>query len=701
MATVATTTQSDALSPPGSAAIAVDRTTGYLYSLVRTGADTLTLYRSTDSGGSWSSYAAFTHTGLQEWGSIVADGAGWVHLAYRISASSADSVWYRRCSLASAAWSSGLQSSGSDPNGGVAGAIVQGVDLAVVRHPDGAYAIAVVAAYTRNSVPSYGVWVTAVSITNAGVVYANDPLIVGNRAFFTVGTAAGGRMDVTCDIEHVGDGVTGSTPHLWVSWGRTTLHMVKLAWQGKDWSGPANFQTIRTGLPAMDYAAGRWDGAQWLMGVISPDSSSVVRVYQRNAANTATTVIDTPTHPTGVIRNLAVSYDAVSRNLRVFAVGTSTAVLYYVDYVRATSTWTAWATVTATAVLGPAEWSTRRGGTSTTNRYDVLTTASGSPNTVSHTALTAPSAPSIPTWDTSAQPYLHGGAANVSASLTLDWIFSDPDPGQAQGSYAVSRQIGAGALAYWRASDSTWQATEQQNASASTALTLSSGWGADADAAHTYKVKVWDAGNIPSAGYSAGLTLIPSALVNPSITAPTAAQVLTTDTVTVTWTVSQQTQRRVRLLTNPGGVVVHDSGFETTSSTSYTVPYSMANGTGWTVEVTTRNNEGLASTAQTRNFTISYTPPPAVTSTLTPVPASGWMAVVSTNPTPSGGQPAITSMDLYRRPVGSTDTGVRVATGKQPPATVNDWQAASGISYEYRWIVYGANGTSVTSSWTS
>src|SRR4051812_6625127 len=96
---------------------------GYLYTLVFTATDTLTLYRSTDSGGSWGSYAAFTHTGLQEWSSVVVDKNGYAHLSYRVDTGSLDTIWYRRCNLTSAAWSAGLQVSGSDSNGGVIGSV--------------------------------------------------------------------------------------------------------------------------------------------------------------------------------------------------------------------------------------------------------------------------------------------------------------------------------------------------------------------------------------------------------------------------------------------------------------------------------------------------------------------------------------------------------------------------------------------------
>jgi hypothetical protein len=621
-------------------------TAGYLYVLVHTATNDLSIYRSVDLGANWTLFSSFTHTGLQEWSSLVVDKNGYAHIAYRINASSLDTIYYRRCSLTSGSWSSAQETSVST-NGGVAGAGMQGMDLAVVRNSSGAYYIAVCIAQTLGT-HGYGLEVCGITISTGGSIDLNNGIISNNREWHLHGTAPG-RSGVSCEIEHNGDGFTSSTPHLWVSYGRTALNMVKLSWQGSGWSGPSSYQVIRTTVPTQEYAGGRWDGSQWLMPVINPDDITMVRVYQRNQANTLTSLFDTPTHTTGNIRQFSVGYDNVTKDIRVYAVGTSTAVLYFVDYDRSAATWGSWATVSATAVLtSGAEWGVRRGGNAGNSRLDVITCHSGSPNTVVHTAQTIVTAPAIPTWDTSAVPYVNGGAADVSVTLLLDWTFDDP--GDTQGSYAVSRQIGAGSLTYWRASDSTWQASEVQNSSATSSLTLPTSWAAGTDAIHTFKAKVWDAGGLPSGAYSDGLLLVPSTKVNPTVTAPTAAQVIGVDQITVTWTVSEQTQRRIRLLTNPGAAQVYDSGFEVTTALTLTVPTKLNNGTGWTVELTTKNNEGLDSTTQSVNFTVAYAAPPAPISVLTPLPLSGYMLVTPSVLAPVGAQPAIASMSLYRRP---------------------------------------------------
>jgi hypothetical protein len=302
-------------------------------------------------------------------------------------------------------------------------------------------------------------------------------------------------------------------------------------------------------------------------------------------------------------------------------------------------------------------------------------------------------APNTPTW---AAPST-GAAANVGASLLLDWNFTDVDPGDVQSAYALSRQIGAGALNYWRASDSTWQVAEVKNVSATSAVTLATAWAVHTDAAHTFKAKVWDSADLASA-YSAGVVVIPSTPINPAITAPTAAQVLNVDHVTLTWTATEQTQYRIQLNVQGGGAQVYDSGFVSDSVTrSVLVPYTLATGTAWTLTLTTKNNEGLSSVAQTRDFSVTLVPPNTPTLIASPTPAAGYIAVKITNP---GGGTAVASNEVWRRVTGTTTT-VRVAVAVAANATHNDWRAVSGVSYDYQILVIGTNGTSATSAWTA
>jgi hypothetical protein len=242
---------------------------------------------------------------------------------------------------------------------------------------------------------------------------------------------------------------------------------------------------------------------------------------------------------------------------------------------------------------------------------------------------------------------------------------------------------------------------EVKNLTATTALTLATAWALAADANYTYRVKVWDSTDLPSA-YSEPLVVIPSALVNPTITAPTPAQVIGGDTLTVTWTVAEQTAYRVQLYQDPGGVLRHNSGFiASTTTLSYVVPYTMADSGTWTVGLTTKNNEGLESNEIYQGFTTNFDEPATPTLAFTPSTSGGYIRVVITNPTPAGPQPAVLSQDLYRRPTVALLPEVRVAAGLASGATYDDWTAASGVAYQYRSLVRGVNGASTYSAWTS
>jgi hypothetical protein len=662
MATVGTSSLADVLAPPGNPPIVRQYPSGYLYVAMRTATDTISIYRSTDAGATWSltwgpgaTAVSFTQTGIQEWSKIVTDNVGGLHLAYRVGTASFDTIWYRRLNTTTGVWGSALQTSSSNSNGGVIGSAWTGVDVAAVKNGDGSFMIVVCGHY--NGGGRYGVYAMGVTLAKTSYTPSlTNGLITGNRYFSVAGTAPG-RVGVSCEIESTGDGYTSSTPHIWITWGRASVYLAKLTWQGyyTGWQGPSSPKTIRSTLASsQDYVVGRYDGTRYMMAVPSPDDTTMVRVYQRNQANTSTTTIDTPAHTTGTVKNVALSYDTTTKNLRVYAVGTTTAVLYYVDYVRATATWTSWATVVATAVTTSTEWGVKYGGSSGTAKHDVLTTAgSVNPWTVTHTQQAVSTAPAIAAFVTSGQAYTNGGPANVGAALPLAWTFSDADPGQTQGSYALSRQIGAATIAYWNAGTSTWGASETQNASVTQGVTLPSGWvgAADADLPHTYKVKVWDSTGVVAPGYSAQLVLNPSTQVNPTVTAPVAASTLTTDTVTVTWTAAEQTGARVVLVqTSPVARTVYDTGaMMGFTDTSYTVPVRLDNATAWTVTLYTYNAEGLASAAQTKAFSVAYAAPPAVVCTPTASTTLGLMSVATSALTPVGTQPAIVSVDVYRR----------------------------------------------------
>lgn len=672
MATVTTTGSGNPNLYPGHTRFDRNPINGDLYAAVFNGSANVQVYRSQNAGGSWASMFTLVRANIQEF-AIFASNIGMLHFAYRVNESSLDKICWSRVNTVTLVQSNEVVCA-SVANGGSGGSVYQGVDLAVVNSTaTNKEWIAIAAGTTVGA--SHGVSLLGVYLSNAtsGTGAEANAVFQGQRLHTVVGT---GRITPSLDIEHGGDGKTSSTPHLWCTFGRTVLYVVKCSWTFGYWYPPSAGKSLVTSVPAQNSISSRFDGTRLIAAIPNPSDTDTCQLVERNKANTATTKRTTATHTTGVIRSCTVSYDPVTGDARIFAVGTSTAVLYWTGYDRSAGTWSAWAVAHATAIVGatPENYSVRR-SSFPTSKFDLLTAhATPTPQTIVHTPQSLSYPPLQPTWVNTDS----GSARDVAATLLLDWIFRDDDPGDTQKDYALRKQEGAGSFEYWRASDSTWQAAEVKNASGTTAVTLPTSWGVDADPNHSYWVKTWDQGDVASV-YSAALIYTPSALVAPTITAPTAAQVLTGQTLTVTWTVAQQTAYRLRVFT--GGVAVYDSGFVQSAVTSVLVPYNLIDNTAWQVQLNTKNNEGLASATVTRDFTTNFVEPAIPDMTMTPVPASGIITVVLNNPTPVGSEPAVLSQDLYRRDA-------------HPPLNDNPYATTNTVG----WAIEGTTATSITRS---
>ncbi len=642
MATIATTTNAAPFQFPGMTLLTRHPTANVYICLVKAStADNYALYKSTDSGSSWALLTTIVRANLVDVGQIFADKYGWLFWAYRTNESSTDKIYVRVINSTDGTVY-GEVLVGSAGNGGVAGSYYSGLDIKTQYFASNATHYVVVAVGT-NIGANQGV--SMMGAQGAANALHNANLFSGSTSqWLHAGTA--GRVGPSMDLQHNGNGYDAN-PHLWVVYGRTHMKMVRIPWNGAQWVGSPGETMIYANVGNVDQMRGRWDGNRFYMSAPDPVNTTQVMLFERNLANSTTYTHRSQAHTTGVVRNASFAYDPNNDNVRVWAVGTSTAVLYQCDYNYATDTWTVWASTGLTAILGTnADNYGAKSSSSGDAKWGLYTAASGAPNTLTYTPISLSYAPNTPTWVSPNSSI----AADVAVSLPLTWAFSDKDPGDTQGSYAVSKQVGAGALTYWRASDSTWQTSEVQNTSSTSAITIPSSWALATDANHTFKVKVWDSNNNAS-GYSAGLIIIPSTPVNPTITSPTAAQVLGTNQVTVVWTATEQQQFRV-LLNVTSGAQVYDSGwFGDSVSRSYLIPYVMPTGGNYTITLYTTNNEGLSSAAVTRQFTTNFTPPPASTLVLTPSTSLGVIQVAITNPAPSGAQPTFGTQEVWRRSI--------------------------------------------------
>lgn len=699
MGTVATTTNTLPIQYPGNRLVSkINGRNLWIVLYKASTADNYVFATSTDSGANWATLRTIVRANVTDIGSIFTDNYGWVYWCYRTNETGSDRIMVRRIEAATGSNKpdTGELELGSLANGGTPGAAISGMDVTSHYNTSNGYHYVVVA-HGIVSGGQIGLGLVAANIDPSGTIGNGTYRFSGTRSWLYTATA--GRHGVSIDKEHNGDGYEGGqSPNLWCSFMRSDIRLVKVPWSGDGWTGSPGSTLVKAGVGARDSQASLWDGQRFLMVTPDPVITDRVLLLERNRANSSTATRQSPAHPTGVVRQATMGYDFATGNVRLFAVGTSTAVLYNVDYVRATDTWGAWVAVTGSPAVIGANVDNYGCKVSTYQdaKHGIYVATGTTPFTLSYISQSVAYAPNTPTW--AAPP--NNTAQDVGAALALSWVFSDTDPGDTQSAYALSRQIGAGAVQYFTAAGATWGGVEVQNATSTTGVTLASGWAVATDANYTYKVRVWDTTPQPSAAYSAGLIITPSTPVNPAITAPTAAQVLATNNVTITWTAAEQTQYRVQLNVQ-GGAQVYDSGYIGDSvARSFLVPYVLLNGTLWTLTLTTKNLEGLPSVAQTRNFSITYIPPMTPTLAAIAVPAQGYTSVVISNPTPTGGAPVVQSQELFRRVTGTT-TVTRIGASLANNATVQDWRAVHGVSYEYQVATLGVNGTSTSGAWTA
>jgi hypothetical protein len=532
------------------------------------------------------------------------------------------------------------------------------------------------------------------NVTSGGVV-TND---TGTVTLKSDAIVAGGTPAI--DFAHTGDGVTPqASPHVYVSWvgesgGVAAVCHMKLAYSAGSWTAPGTVRVLASGAPTI--GSGFFDGTRSVYAV--SNGGTTLTVYERDSGDTTTTT-RTPTAlaSDGNLTILSAAYDTSSQDIYLYAAGATAHDLKWVKYDRAGGTWGAW-----TAVTGGGDCRSAHAHRNTRGHYVEVQFVNGAapPYDVKYDPTVALNqAPTAPTWVNA-----DNAAADVNATLTLDWVFTDPDTpyGDTPSAYALKRDIG-GTVRWWGGASFN-QVAETWTTSTDTSLALASSWGADVDATHRYAVAQKDAagaGGSPAV-YSSWLNVVPDAKVNPVVTGPAEGATVTTATTTVTWTSTDQSAFLVEILDSAGTTTLWSSGWIVDSAVrSYPAAYIMANATTYRAAVTTKTAEGLASDRDTDTFTTAFTVPVAPVVTVT----EGSHSITIEWDNPASGE-AVTYNDLFvRLTPGSLSDGNRTTTQRRigtlldPDSSYEDAAVGSTVSYDYFVRAWAANGTYTDSDW--
>ncbi|MFN2488043.1 MAG: hypothetical protein ABR609_15830, partial [Acidimicrobiia bacterium] len=474
---------------------------------------------------------------------------------------------------------------------------------------------------------------------------------------------------------HTGDGKTvqGGTPHGYVGYVTSSglRYLTKLIWNGTGYT--LSSQTIAVGgVPR----AVSFDGARAMLMIdAAVDTKRLVEVDTGN-----TTQIDRGTSAdigTGFITP-TMSYDR-DGNIYLLATDSGTSDLYRTKWTRATTSWDAtWTLVLAGTFTG----SNLRKGYAFANSATIEGVYSDAAGISYQQVLVLNTPPTAPTVLTPAD----GSTHDVTVSLGLSWQFNDPDSGDAQTAYTVRRRIGVLAFNYWNGTAFVAaESSATKIVSSAASVGLAAGWGADADSNHFYSVKTWDSFDSVSP-WSAERRIVPSAKDNPTITDPASDGFdIITATYTVVWTVQTQTKYRIRVIGSNAGVpdpavVDYDSGeLNSTTARSHSVNLPV-NSVTRQIELTTWNDEGLASTVVYRIVDVVFVPPATPILALNTTAVPGAIRVTITNPAEG---PTVGSNDLYRQILNTTGDGIRVATGVARDGVFVDYAVASRVEYSY------------------
>jgi hypothetical protein len=324
-----------------------------------------------------------------------------------------------------------------------------------------------------------------------------------------------------------------------------------------------------------------------------------------------------------------------------------------------------WNVLTGGTVAGATSYSwNTTGRTPGANYYIRVRANDGSndgPNDVSAAAFSilADVAPSPPTNLTP-----NGITVDRAANQSVSWLFNDTGDVQTERTWE------------W-GTDGVTFGTVSTVSTAATTIVLIGGAGILATRGQKYhRVKVKDnAGN--ASPYSATSTFFagdkPAA---PNITAPTSGLPPTEATPLITITSTGHTHYRYRFVRE--GSQVYDSDWITSSATSWRTVYALAEGVPFTLFVSVKNSDGLASDEDSETFTPAYVSPDQPTIAATGNDDGGYIQITA------GNTGSLSHNDIYRFDDGQSPAEmIQVAKLVAANGSFQDFNVASGVTYYY------------------
>lgn len=697
MTTLAATSSTSSMATAYGNQRKIDRTSnGVLWAWPRTyGADTTagTAYYSTDNGATWTASAtsnilngsASSLTSFTPDLSVFIDADDYAHTVLKDISNGY--IYYRRGTPNAArtayAWSTATQ---------VTTATNYDVpDLVAFRDPagSGGWVAQIVISQANASTGYSTMYYVKAAITAAGAV-AFVPLQATSNSYpNAVGTFP------SIDFQHTGDGKTPvANPALFVGWsaGATGtgkgIRFKKATYSAGAWTWGTEQEIDNTRYVSStaDWLNVLFDGTRV---VFTGWAYNALILHDRDAADTTTTtrtLFTNASAATDLMLSGSATYDRagnvwfVGRDNANAGAGSNVKTR---RWVRSTAALDAADVIDGTSASYP--YASVRRGTSGSRLDYVYTDGTASPYAVMYGGVVLNTAPNAPTGLSTA------AVLDRTVTQRLPWTFSDPNTGDTQSKADLQwRTNASGTTGAWQAVTVT-APTAYWDAPAATFPAGGIEW----------QVRTYDAQGVVGPWSASAFFTASTAPATPTITAPVSGATIPTSAVTLVLSEPNLDSFDWRVLGDANGSpdltkVLNVGGTVADPSARSVTVTGLANGT--TVHLQVRvAYQGLKSTwADSRN-PVSYTPPPAPTVTVVGNDATGALLVTTTNPAPTGTQPAVSAVEVW------VDDGDGLERRKADLAPNTTWAyllPVSGRDYtgHVRLTAVAVNGTTASSS---